>query len=391
MFLLVVIATLHLVFALRTHLYFSQDDFAVLAHFKNHSTISTIVQFLTVGDIWGFHKILGFLNFKLLFYVFRVDPVPYIINNHLLHTANVLLVFLITKKLSRSNWKSFLAAVVFNKFYLFYFSNVHEYLVSFLVLLTVWLYHQKRRFLPICTFVLALLTKEIAVTAPFFLMGIDSKRIGPFMVISGLYLLYQAKFFISRFSLSSAHPYLASWPTLTNFIFYVGPVIPLLTLALLISQRYKNWQFALAGFAGLLPVLLLVQHKESHYLYLPVAYFVIYLGSTLPKLTFKSLVVYLLIIIVFGGRAILPKIAWIDFPNWQKVAIDQMLDRVKSSLASRPQKVLIDLTTFDHERDVHLLLGSQVIDLFLPPVIASNYRFSYNLDTHVLTGQKVVH
>jgi len=34
------------------------------------------------------------------------------------------------------------------------------------------------------------------------------------------------------------------------------------------------------------------------------------------------------------------------------------------------------------------MLGSQVVDLFLPPALSADYVFNYNRDTHVLSAVK---
>lgn len=373
---LVGFAGLHLLFALRTQIYFSQDDFAVLLHFKTHTTWQTIIQFLTVGDMWSFHKILGYINLKLIYNLFDINPLAYIINNHILHTLNVLLVFGLVRKYTGDLVKAGLSGILANSLYLHYFSNVHEYLVTSLVLLTglypSWL-----------LFFMALLTKEIGLTVPFFLLGLGHtwKSLRTFWVVIGVYLVYQFTFFVSRFTLDSTHPYLVSLSRTGE--------IPIAILAVLlgwISIVNKNrlvWLIA-AIVVAIGPSLLLVNRVETYYWYLPVMFLAILTGLLLPKLTFKTAIIYAAVILAWGGRAILPPIAKIVYPNWQKVSINYVVDLTSQYLSNHPTEATITFDSDKLERDAHLLLGSQVIDLFLPNNLTTSYRYFYDISSQTL-------
>src|SRR3989344_2497298 len=138
--LLLLIGLFHFVFALKTQVYFSQDDFAVLRYFKFHTTSEMIRQFLTEGDIWDFHKITGYLDLRFLFNHFGVRPLPFLVNNHLLHSLNLLFLFLIIFRLTDNYFKALFFGLFFNQLYLFWFSNVHEYLVTFFSLSSLYFF-----------------------------------------------------------------------------------------------------------------------------------------------------------------------------------------------------------------------------------------------------------
>ncbi|MEJ2441440.1 MAG: hypothetical protein P8Y06_00775 [Patescibacteria group bacterium] len=117
----VVLASIHLLFAIKTDLYFKVDDFTTLTYFLNNSWWKMLSTFLTKGDLYGFRKVLGYIGLRGLFEIFRVNQYGYLITNHILHTANVILVFFLAKKVSKNLYGSFFAAVLFNGLYLFYF------------------------------------------------------------------------------------------------------------------------------------------------------------------------------------------------------------------------------------------------------------------------------
>src|SRR3989344_4340858 len=86
-----------------------------------------------------------------------------------------------------------------------------------------------------------------------------------------------------------------------------------------------------------------------------------------------------------GGRHIFPPLARTRYPNWQLVSINQVIDNIRFNLKSASASASIAFSDMRLERDANLMLGSQVVDLFLPVDISQKYDFSYNQDSHVLT------
>lgn len=391
---LLFLSALHLLFAIRTNLFFSQDDFAVLAYFKSHGVLEMINRFLTVGDMWGFRKILGYLELRLIYNFFGVNPIAYILNNHLWHTLNVILVYLVLLSSTKDKIRSLFAAVIFNASYLMYFSNVHEYLVTTLSLISIYLYiKNKGDFWSLVLFLLGLMTKELAIFAPMVLLAItinrkeSLRRLVPFGVLVVVYGIYQFNFALGKIVLPIDHPYATTndWVTWWhNFQFYVPPGWMVVIGGLLVTSLHKRtWTFLLAFILTLLPALILRNRQEAYYWYLPSAYLLISLGLTLPKLNFRSSLVYLLIFMLLGGRKVLPMIAWQSYPNWQKESVVNQVKLVSMEINKNPEVKIIEMGD-DKERDAELMLGSNVIDLFMPSDISNKYLFEYNQDQNEL-------
>ncbi len=372
--LLLAISSLYLIFSLKTNVFFSQDDFSVLAYFKSHSTIAMIRQFLLSGDLWGFHKIIGYLNLRLLYSFFGVNPVFYIINNQIIHSANVVLLFLVLNILSKDNLKSFFFAIVFNSLYLFYFSNIHEYLVTFLSLLSIYLYLDSRHRLSLVIFLLALLTKEIALGLPLILLSINyfqnkkTTSLMPFYILALFYLIFQLGFIFAKTAGNPDGPYATTFHLASlwrNFLFYIPlPWLTVFTAALIFSVRKRTFPLFIFAILTLAPALILKNRHEGYYFYLPLAYFCIFLGLTLPKFSRTSLTIYAAVFLLLGGRKLLPPIAHQEFINWQKDSIQSALESITAGKLPDNDKL---------ERDAKLMIETDTFDLFLPKVPPAVY------------------
>ena len=374
--LLILVSSLHLVFTIRTNAFFSLDDFAVLNYLQNHTVWQMITQFLSQGDLWGFKKILGYLNFAAIFKLFGTNPLAFILNNYLLHTANVILVFLISRRLTKDSLKSFFVSVIASSLYLTYFSNIHEYLVVFFILFSSLLYLHSRFKLSLTVFILALLTKEIAFTLPFFLLSLRQKQnLKPFWIILAIFSLYQFTD-QTRFSLPINHPYATSFSLaliLENLKYY----LPLWLVAL--SFLFAS-PLLLISLLSLLPSLLLLNRQETYYLYLPLIYYSIFLATRLPKFSIKTVPIFILVFLLLGGRRLLPQVAHQNYPNWQKVSIQNVVNRVENNVLSK----VIDISDIHLERDAKLMLGSNTLNLFVDPILSSKHKFVYNSDTQTI-------
>jgi len=359
-----------------------------------------VKQFLARGDMFGFRKILGYVNLKLLFDLFKINPLPYLISNHLIHTFNLIFLFLIVKHLTKRSFAAFFISVIFNKFYLFYFSNVHEYLVCFFCLLTIYLFFKfpKRPYLSLTAFLLALLTKEIAFTLPLLLFSLtfiqktSKKGLIPFFFLLALYFLNQLRFLLSGNTLPPNQSYAVSLKLATiryNLLFYFKPAVLLLSIIPpFLTKKFKSFPVLLIAILTLAPMLVFKNRREIYYLYLPMSYFLIYFSLHLPKLSVKTIPVFALIFLIFGGRQVLPKIARQNFPNWQKVSLENVTSCVKSTLKNNPESMEINISHIHLERDARAMLEYNVIDLFLPKFLSEQYRFSYNPRSNTITATK---
>ncbi len=382
--LLLFFSFLYLFFSIKTHLFFSQDDFAVLAYFKSHSVGEMVREFFFYGDIWGFHKVLGYLNLRLLYDLFGVWDLPYILNNQFLHAGNLILLFLVISQLTEDNFKAFLFSLIFNSLYLYYFSNVHEYLATFLTLLSVYSYVKSHTRLALVCFFLALSAKEIAMSLPLLLFSItffQRKSFQPlfsFFSLALFYFAYQLAFLVTKAPVDPDHPYATTVQISTiwhNLRFYLSTHwLLVISTSLGFVFRRRTFLFLLTALLTFFPALVLKNRQEGYYLYLPLAYLCLYLALTFPKFQLKTSIIFLTVFFFLGGRKILPPIAHRDFTNWQKYSLDQVVSSVASKLENEPSAKEIFIDKSKLERDALLMLESGTTDLFLPVSLADKYR-----------------
>lgn len=373
---LIVLSLGHFVYALRTNTFFSIDDFFVIQYFRNHSVLGMIPEFLIHGDMNEFRKIVGFVVFGGLLKTFGVSHLAFDFTMFLTHTMSLILLFFVVKKITANDFASFFVSLIFNKNYLFYYSNIHENLVGLFCILTIFffLYYPKKFYLSLISFVLAVFSKETAVTLPLGLYAISlfykmnkeelvffRKRIYKLLIISVLFGIYAGYLFIERKVLGNNFVYM---PTsniidiLRGYLYFVDyKVIALCILLPIVFKKYNYLGLLVVFFMTLIPAALLVNRREMYYIYMPFLYLMIYISLFLPKINFKSSFLYIVVFLIFGGRSILPKVAWQNFPNWQKVSIDHVLDRLESGSN--------DFSDIYLERDAKLMIGSGTTDIFL--------------------------
>jgi len=398
--LLFVLSFLHLYFAFRTNQFFAEDDFAVLSFVKNHDLFSLLKQFLLNGDPFGFRKVLGFLNFKLLFDLFKVNPLPFILNNHTLHLANLFLLFFIVKNLTKKPFVAFFIAVIFNKFYIFSFMNIHDYLGTFFCLTSIYLFLKSDKFprWSLFFFFLSLLTREVAASLPFLLVILtmikkgNLKKVVPYFLLLVLYGVYQLSFIITGHLAPRNESYKISFDLLaikSSVLFYFKPALILLLVTLpFLSRNYKAWLILVLVFITLFPTFTLINRHLLYYLYFPMTYVMIYLGLTLPDLTYKSLPVYIICILVFGGRSVFPLLAKQDYPNWQKVSLENVTMQVEETLKGNPDIDWVDLSSIYLERDAREMLRYNVVDLFIAKEFSNKYTFKSELKNKIIRVEK---
>ncbi len=366
---LVFLSFLHLVYAVRTNAYFSVDDFFEIAYFRNHSIIQFVPDFIIHGDMNEFTRVVGFVAFAFLQKTFGINHFAFDVAMFLTNTINLMLLFFVVRKLTKNEFASFFVSVIFNKNYLFYYSNIHENLLATFCILTIFffLYYPKKLYLSVISFAFALFSKETAVTVPLVLFSIslfyklDRKKIFYLLLMSAVFGIYAGYFFVTKKILGDNFVYTPAERIIDLFggyLFFIDYKILILLVGLLVYfKKYIYLPLLATVFITLTPAAMLVNRREIYYLYMPFLYLMIYLGMLLPKLSFKTFILYLIVFVIFGGRSILPKIAWQEFPNWQKVSMYKVLDRVESGSN--------DFSGIKLERDAELMIGSGTTDLFL--------------------------
>jgi len=397
--LLFLTSLLYLIFAFRTNQYFSLDDFFVLSYLKNHTTGEMIRQFLFQGDLWGFHKIMGYLNFRILFDLFGVNPWPYIVNNHIFQTVNVIMLFFLIDTLIGRSLKAFVFSIIFNSLYLYYFSNIHEYMVTFFCLSSILAYVKMKNYrLSLFLFFLGLLTKEVALSVPLILFSLaitekkSLKPLVPFVYLSAGYVIFQLSFILTKLNLNPADTYSVdiSIPNIiNNLTFYLKPAwLIVLVLMAVLSIPRKSYLILACALMTLLPALILNNRQELYYLYLPLAYLCLFMAMSLINFDVQMWPLYLLVFFLLGGRKLLPPIAHQIFTNWEKHSLEQVTEEMVRVIGNDPSVKEI-IITVKQERDTRMMLESGAVELFLPKEIAEGRSFVYRPETtSVLIFQK---
>jgi len=392
---LFLISLLHLNYAVRTDLYFSVDDFVVLSYFKDHNFFD-ILTFALKGDVFGYKKFVGYTNLYLLFKLFKTNPLPYILANHIIHTFNLFLLFIITKKLTKNIIVSSISALILNSFYLFWFSNIHEYSVTLFSLLTVYTFLTFGRKYWIYTFlfIFSLYSKEVGIVIALFLTFLSFvykygyKKLIPIYIISLIYIFTNAAFYINGKLLNQTESYVISfniYDLLKGLLVYFNFwTIGFLLLLPLISKKYNNYLLFIIIIISLLPGIILVNHHQTYYMYLPSFLIGIYFAINLPKNNLKIIFLTAIFIMIFKGRSFFPIIAKRDYPNWQKHSIDQVLNRVNSSFDRNKNEQVIYIGDINLERDAKMMLGTNTLDLFLCEDITKGRSFVYENNNIIL-------
>ncbi len=386
---------IHLHWAINTDLYFKVDDFSALAYYRDNNIFEMVKEFLLKGDFFGFRRIVGHINFKIMFDLFRTNAIPYILANHIFHTINLILLFLIAKYLSKSSFSSFLVTILYNKIYLLYFSNSHEYLLVFLSLSSIYIFlkYSKKYYLSLILFTLALLTKEVAFTIPFFLFIVSykakqkQKLLKLFFIVLTIYIVYQFYFLLAGKLLPDNLSYGSNYwfkDLSDKIIYFLNPILFGFLLILgIVKKRYSLLPILLLFLIALVPNIIFVSKLEPYYLYLPISYLLIYLAMLLPEFKAQNVIIFIFIFILMGGRAVFPQIARQSFPNWEKISLEKVTSTVESAI-NDPEVNQVNLVGINILRDARLMLSFGTLDLFLDEKYSDKYYFIYNPDEKLI-------
>lgn len=330
--------------------FFLSDDFDFLYIAKN--TKNVFSYFLT--NYWGERNggiYAPFLN--LLFYfeykIWNLNPFGYHLTNLLFHIGSAFFVFLIGRELFRKKWTAFLAGFLFLIFpahaeAVNWISARPHVVGTFFYLVCLWGYLKFRKdgglkfiAISLASFILSLLTKELALTLPFailvleilnfkfkkFSVGKNWQWVATFFILFGAYILirylatsvlfgyYAQESFVLKVSqifktFVSGITGLISWGSARIFLTelflnykILFLILVFLVILLLWAKREKwqtlSWDFLSSFVLFVIPfgLILFLQFSPTsdegeRYLYLPSVGFCLLLGFVLTKVFKKK-------------------------------------------------------------------------------------------------------
>ena len=180
--------------------YFSQDDFF---HFKlgQADNLTSFLHFFSLKSLGsiGFYRPLTVQVYSFLGQVvFGLNCYLYHLFNFLIFSLTILVIFNIFKKLFKNNGEAFLATIIYavSSFHfttLSFLWGIEELLTGLFYFLTVFFYLKKSNW-SLFFFILALLSRETAITLPLviflfeFIRDKNFKKVWPFFVVLTAYL-----------------------------------------------------------------------------------------------------------------------------------------------------------------------------------------------------------
>jgi hypothetical protein len=299
--LLVIIAALFLIANRGAYKgYFGDDEFDNLALTRAIGPGEAITGLLTPRYYENNFRPVGHLFYRALGAAAGLDYPPYIAALHLLHFANILLLWLVLRHLQLPFWASALTLWAF-AFHMAVFGiywrpmYVYDLLCGTFCLLALlfWLYD--RWILSLLSFWLAYRSKEIAVMLPVALAAYELLlgkrrwlRLAPFFAISiwfGARGLFLATHLNSAYTMHFQPGDLAKSVLFYSSRVFLAPPVAALFLLLvpvliaLLTRERAIW-FGLIAFAALLtPMLLLSERLSGAYLYVPLIGLTIAIGA----------------------------------------------------------------------------------------------------------------
>lgn len=351
-FLLVLLFLTTILFGRHFSNFFFQDDFfnMTIANSQSLSGAFNIFQ-KPILNFYFYRPLTTQLYWLITQKIFGWNFTYYHLINHIVFMADIVLVFILLKEISKKRAVAFLGAFFYalaasNFYRLFFLSQIQELGLTFFVLLTIICYVRKSSFY-ILWLILALMSKETAIVIPMVLLAYDliyyrkpsPKIILPFMIV-GLYLLLRVFFFgfasggayvydfsprkvinnylwYGLWSVGIPEPFvnitLFKWPTIvnpalfTNFGLWGNPIIILFCLFLgsiflSIDQIRLKRSFSkelilgfMVFFLFLLPVAFFPFHKFAYSLTLPLVGFDLALAVIVANLPRRAIVLSIIL------------------------------------------------------------------------------------------------
>ncbi len=267
--------------------FFSADDLDNLAWTRHAELLSFLTGLVTPQFFESNFRPVGHFYFWALGRLAGLDFRPYVAVLHVLHLANLGLLWSLAGRLSFS-WVARAAAVLFFAFHMAVFDAywkpmyVFDLLCALFSLLSVLLWIDKRRWLSLLAFWLAYKSKELAVAVPLILaayeyfLGSFSVRSLAWHLAGGAWFTVQALFSqggrtgdyglrLTPLTLWQTIDYYASQVLLARHAGFLLALLPVWV------RDRRLWWGLLAGALWLGPMLLVPGRRFGAYLYLPLA------------------------------------------------------------------------------------------------------------------------
>ena len=279
--------------------YFSDDELENIALSRTISAKDFLEGLLTPRYFENNFRPVGELYFRVMTTVAGLKFPPYVASLHFVHLGNVVLLWLVLRRLSLSPWVSAAGALVF-AFHMAAFDiywkpmYVFDLLCGTFCLLSLLFWLDDRWILSLLAFWLAYRSKEVAVMLPVVLAAYELlfgkarwTRLIPFFAISawfGIRGLLVASHITTEYEFhytpaaifKSAGFYLSKLTLVTAGHTTLLIVILVLLAVLLVAARDRTVWFGAIMFATLLvPMLLMSERLFSAYLYVPLIGFAI--------------------------------------------------------------------------------------------------------------------
>ncbi|OGM15573.1 hypothetical protein A2985_01945 [Candidatus Woesebacteria bacterium RIFCSPLOWO2_01_FULL_43_11] len=429
---------------LRNDPFFLSDDFAHLRLVNENSYFDIARMAFTAGGIWVGHRIIGaFWLFKAIFQLFSIKTEAFLAANFILHSANVLLFYLIVQKLKKTSFAVFSAFIV-GSYYLTWISNMHEIMGATFVLLSTflwvkWLKKEEKTYIwTIFFYILAILTKEITFVLPISLGAITVfyhnnvsrlnfarviRALLPFAVIFIIYLFTYATGFLNYRSLPSQDSYKigVNTPAIAeNFLFYGGYLFPIVESSLialivlflsfiffdLIKRKAIMTPFLISFFAFLGPSLLFEKRVSNYYVY--IAAFFLFMGLTFllfevhsavksrlmkrPKVWLKIFNIYFILILAIGvfklnklfmDNCFLIQYTWKNELKGKVIGVTKKIEEVSQNREiTRGSE--IGLEEAEMGEDMKFVYESETLQLFLRSERLKGFKYKFIEEKGVL-------
>ena len=248
---------------------YDDDDYvSANPHVLNGLSAGAVVWAFTTNHAGNWHP-LTWLSFMLDRQLFGPNPAGFHITNLILHIANILLLFMVLKKMTGALWQSAFVAALFALHPLHvesvaWVSERKDVLSTFFWLLTMlayWQYVKKpntaRYLLVLLIFALGLMAKPMLVTLPFVLLLLDywplERKISRRLLVSAGRLTAEKIPFFAISIVSSIITFLAQRNTEAVFSFALLPLKFRVANAFISYMKYIEKLFLPAGLAAFYP------------------------------------------------------------------------------------------------------------------------------------------
>jgi hypothetical protein len=281
--------------------YFWLDDFNNLFWVQQQSFVRML--WYNVNPFTNFFRPFGMLVYWMFWHTFGLTPLPYHTFAWIVHTVNVVLLYVLLSRIAGSRYGAVVGALIFSfrsNFADIYwsFGTVFELLAFLLVFLAILIYAGKfsysRLLVVAVLYLLAIKSKEMAVTLPAILVlydfcvrkeKIDRKRLAWYAAIGIFGVAWSYVRFLSMGSGSPTNPYYMDFSVITlgrGYGWYFDHLyglrlrwgawisgIVFLSLAFAYAREKRGLFFVGYIFVTLLPVVFLVNHRYEFFWYIP--------------------------------------------------------------------------------------------------------------------------